>query len=133
MVLLQARMCICPIICENLCRPFWSAPGSNLGPFRAPKMGLLINCIRVLWFIWDLGLVLFDSPKDVVFGKIFVFCNILNLPGVNWAQKWTKTVNFSYIPFLPKNKFWKIVITLSLSYERLPWSKFQQNWTIFAG
>ena len=40
-----------------------------------------------------------DSPKDVVFGKINVFSNILCFPGVNWAQKWTKTVNFGYVPF----------------------------------
>ena len=100
-------MCICPIICENLWWPFRPAPGGNLGPFRAPKMGILINCIRLLWLIWDLGLLLFDSPKDAVFGKIFVFCNILHFPGVYWAQKWTKTVNFRYIPFLPKHKILK--------------------------
>ena len=41
-----------------------------------------------------LKLMLFDSPKDLVFGKILVFGNILRFPGVNWAQKWTKTVNF---------------------------------------
>ena len=47
----------------------------------------------------DLGLVSSDSPKDVVFGKIKVFSNILCFPGVNWAQKWTETQNFGYVPF----------------------------------
>ena len=49
--------------------------------------------------MWDFGLVSSDSPKDVVSGKIKAFGNILCFPGVNWAQKWTKTVNFRYVPF----------------------------------
>ena len=49
--------------------------------------------------MWVLELVSSDTPKDVVFGKIKVFSNILCFPGVNWAQKWTKTVNFGYVPF----------------------------------
>ena len=49
--------------------------------------------------MWDLGLVSSDSRKDVVSGKIKVFGNILFFPGVNWAQKWTKTQNFGYVPF----------------------------------
>ena len=34
----------------------------------------LINLIRILWFVWDLGVVLFDSQKDVVSGKNLGFC-----------------------------------------------------------
>ena len=49
--------------------------------------------------MWDLGLVSSDSPKDVVSGKIKAFGNILCFPGVNWAQKWTNTQNFGYVPF----------------------------------
>ena len=49
--------------------------------------------------MWDLGLVSSDSPKDVVFGKIKVFSKMLSFPGVNWAQKRTKTQNFGYLPF----------------------------------
>ena len=49
--------------------------------------------------MWDLELVSSESPKDVVFGKIKVFGNILCFLGVNWAQKWTKTQNFGYVPF----------------------------------
>ena len=43
--------------------------------------------------------MLFDSDKDVVSGKILVFGNILGIPGVNCAPKWTKTFNFVYVPF----------------------------------
>ena len=49
--------------------------------------------------MWDLGLVSSDSPKDAVFGKIKVFGNIVASPGVNWAQRWTKSRNFGYVPF----------------------------------
>ena len=41
----------------------------------------LINFIRILWFIWDLGLALFDSHKDVVSGKIFVFWQYFGFSG----------------------------------------------------
>ena len=53
--------------------------------------------------MWDLRLMSSDSPKDVVFGKIKVFCNIFCFPGVNWAQIWTKTQNFGYVPFPVKD------------------------------
>ena len=42
--------------------------------------------------------MLFDSHKDVVSGKSLVFGIILGFLGVNWAKKWTKTVNFGYVP-----------------------------------
>ena len=65
--------------------------------------------------------MLFDSHKDVVSGKILVFGNILGFPGVNWAQKWTKTVNFGYVPFPLKHLFLKdCSATIFCSYERLP-------------
>ena len=54
--------------------------------------------------MWDLGLVSYDNPKVIVFGKILVFGNILCFLGVNWAQKWTKTVNFGYVPFPLKDR-----------------------------
>ena len=71
--------------------------------FLAQKMFFLINFIRILWFIWDLVLVLFDSHKDVVSGKILLFGNILGFQGVNWAQQWTKIVKFRCVPFLLKH------------------------------
>ena len=54
-----------------------------------------------------LGLVSSDSGKDVVSGKIKVFGNVLLFPGVNWAQKWTKTQNFGYVPFPFKDTIFK--------------------------
>ena len=57
--------------------------------------------------MWDLGLVSSDSPKDAVSGKIKAFGNILCFPGVNWAQKWTNTQNFGYVPFPLKDKIFK--------------------------
>ena len=62
-------------------------------------MGFFINFIRILWFIWDPGLVLFDSLKDAVSGKNFGFGNILDFLEENWAQKWTKTINIGYVLF----------------------------------
>ena len=53
--------------------------------------------------MWDLRLVLSDTPKDVVSGKIKVFGIILFFPGVNWAEKWTNTQNFGYVPFPVKD------------------------------
>ena len=43
--------------------------------------------------------MLFDSPEDLVFGEILLFPNIFYFPGVNRAQKWTKTVNVGYALF----------------------------------
>ena len=57
--------------------------------------------------MWDLGLVLCDSPKDVVSGKILVFGNILCFLGVNGAQRWIKTQNFGYVPFPLKDRIFK--------------------------
>ena len=54
--------------------------------------------------MWDLGVVSSDSGKDVVSGKIKVFGNIFCFSGVNWAQRWIKTVNFGYVPF-PRKDF----------------------------
>ena len=79
--------------------------------------------------MWDLGLVLCDIPKDVVSGKILVFGNILCFPGVNWAQIWTKTVNFGYVPFLLKDISFKdfsySIIGLSYSTSGPNFSKIR--------
>ena len=78
------------------------------GPhFRPKKWFYLISYIRIMSQMWDLGLVLCDSPKDAVSGKFLVFGNILCFPGVNWAQIQTKTVNFGYVPFPLKHIFFK--------------------------
>ena len=53
---------------------------------------------------------------------------------VNWALKWTKTLNFGCIPFEPK---WKILKdfsnTVFVLLEEYFWSKSQQDRTIFGG
>ena len=60
----------------------------------------LINFTGILQLIRALGLVLFDSPEDVVSGgKNLVFGNILTFLEVNGAQKWTKTIKFGYVLF----------------------------------
>ena len=43
--------------------------------------------------------MLFDIHKDLDSGKNLVFGNLLGFPEVNWDQKWTKIVNFGYVPF----------------------------------
>ena len=39
------------------------------------------------------------NVKDAVFAEILVFSNNFGFPAVNWAQKWTKTVNFECVSF----------------------------------
>ena len=83
---------------------------------------------------WDLGLTLFDIPKDVVFAEILVLSNIFGFLAVHWALKWTKTVNFGCIPFEPKFKILKdFSNTVFLLLEDYLCSKFQQNWTACVG
>ena len=41
--------------------------------------------------------MLIDTPKNAVSGEILVFDIIFDFSGVNWIQKWTKTVNFEYV------------------------------------
>ena len=89
----------------------------------------LINFIRTLWFIWDLGLVLFDSHKDLDSGKSCGFGNILGF--LNWTQKRTKTINFGYVSFsLILKDCLETVFDLWKTYL---WLKFQQIQVIFAG
>ena len=87
-----------------------------------------INIARILWFFWDLGLTLFDSAKDVVFAEILFFGNILVFRRINWAQIWTKTINFGYIPFLPKlkflNFFWNSVFVILTTTSSLASSDY---------
>ena len=75
-------------------------PRGQFVPILGQKNGFFfINYTRIVRSVWDLELALFDSPKDAVSGKMFVFGIVLNFPRLNWAQNWTKTVNFGYAPF----------------------------------
>ena len=86
----------------------WASPGGQFRPILALKNGgFLIIFIIILRFIRDLGLLSFDSPKVVVSGKILVFGYIFSFLGLNWAQKWTKTENFGYMPFVLKHRISK--------------------------
>ena len=44
-----------------------------------------------------------DSPENAVFGKIFVFGKNFCFLEEDWGQKWTKTENFGYVPFVFKH------------------------------
>ena len=79
--------------------PLGGPQGAICAHFGPKKWVFLINYTRIVRSMWDLELALFDSPKDAVSGKMFVFGIVLNFPRVNWAQNWTKTVNFGYAPF----------------------------------
>ena len=81
------------------------------GHFRLnllPTKFFLLNFTKIIWFFWDLRLTLYDIPKDVglwlVLGEILAFSNIFGFLAVNWALKWTKTINFGCFPFEPKFK-----------------------------
>ena len=55
--------------------------------FGAKICLFLLNFTRILLFFWDLGLTLFDIPKDAVFPEILVLSNIFGFLAVNWALK----------------------------------------------
>ena len=77
--------------------------------------------------------MLFHIPKDVAFAEILVFSNIFGFPAVNWAPKWTNTVNFQCVQYKPDFKILKDFpnnVFVLLGYL---WSKFQQDRTIFGG
>ena len=100
--------------------------------FWAPNLFRLI--LQELWFFWDLGLTLFDVPKDAVFAETLVFSSIFGFWAVNWASKWTKTINFQCVPFEPNFKILKDYfsnnVLVLLDYL---WPKFHHNQTIFGG
>ena len=61
---------------------------AGMKTFEISKLeNYLINFIRILWFIWDLGLVLFDSHKDVVSGKNFGFWQYFGFSGGKLGPK----------------------------------------------
>ena len=76
------------------------------------------------------GTCVFDSHKDVASGKIPVFGNILGFPGINWAQKWTKTLRPVSPETLNFERLFKFYFCLVRDYLR---SKFHQTCAIFRG
>ena len=70
------RICV-----DRLGEPQW-AICANFGP---QKGVFCSNYIRILGFMWGLGLVSFDSTKAIVSGKVLVFGNTLCFPEVNLA------------------------------------------------
>ena len=82
--------------------PLGRPQGAIWAHFGPQKWVSLIIFIRILRFIWDLGLVSSESRKVVVSGKNLFFVKIIRFPGVNWAQKWSKNEKFGYVPFVLK-------------------------------
>ena len=102
--------------------------------FLPPKWIFLINFVRILLFIWDLVLVLYDIHKEVVLGKILSFGNVLDFQGVNWSQKWTKTFNFGYVPFPLKHLILKDCLeTVFVLWETTSGQNFSKTCAIFRG
>ena len=40
--------------------------------------------------LWYLGLMLFESPRNVLFAEILVFSNFFGFLGIKWAKNGTK-------------------------------------------
>ena len=106
-------------------------PQGPIYKFGPKKCLFLLNFTRILWFFWDLGLTLFDIPKDAVFPEILVLSNTFGFQVVNWALKCTKTANFGCILFEPKFKILKASNTAFDLLEEYFWLKSQQYRTIF--
>ena len=65
--------------------------------------------------------------------KLLVFGNILGFLGVNWVHKWTKTINFVYVPFPLKHLILRdCSATIFVLCKTYLWLKFQQTRIIFA-
>ena len=110
----------------------WHSPiGAIWTQFWAPNLFHLI--LQELWFFWDLGLMLFDVPKDAVFAETLVFSSIFDFRAVNWASKWTKSINFQCVPFEPNFKILKDFSNNVLVLLDYLWPQFHHNQTIFGG
>ena len=94
----------------------------------------LINFVRILWFVCNLGLVLFDSQKDKVSGKNFSFWQYFGFFGVSWVQKWTKIINVGCALLPLKHLILKDCLeAVFFLWKTHLWLKFQQTRVIFAG
>ena len=73
-------------LCENFRWPFGTADGGNLDPILVPSF-FLIDFTRILWFFWDLRIMLFDIHKNVVFPELLVFSNIFGFSAGSFHTK----------------------------------------------
>ena len=100
--------------------------------FGPKKRLFLLNFTIIMWFLGDLGLMLFDIFKGAVFPKILGFKQYFWFSGSKRPRKWTKTVIFGCVPFHWKfkllNNYLNTVFVLLKEYL---WSKFQEDGTIF--
>ena len=75
------------------------------------------RCLLVLLdLLWELGLMIFDVPKDVGFPETLVISNIFGFPAVNWAPNWSNTVNLHAFHLSQNSNFWRTFQTLCLPY-----------------
>ena len=86
--------------------------GTICTQFGPKKCLFLLNFTKIIRFFLDLGLKLFDIPKDV--------SSILGFATVNWVPKWTKTVNFGCVLFDSKFELYKDFSNTVCLIGRLP-------------
>ena len=116
------------------CNSLTGSQGVIYIQFGLKRCLLLLKFTMSLWFFWDLGLTSLNIPKDVLFLEIFVLSNIFGFLAVNWAQKWTKTLNSEFISFETKFKILKdFPNNMFVLLEDYIWSGSQQGQTIFGG
>ena len=70
--------------------PFFDpARGGNFFPFW-PQNFFLFKFTESQPNLWYLGLILFESPRNVLFAEILVFSNFFGFLGIKWAKNGTK-------------------------------------------
>ena len=116
------------------CNSLTGSQGVIYIQFGLKRCLLLLKFTTILWIFWDLGLTSLNIPKDVPFLEILVLSNIFGFLAVNWAQKWTKTLNSEFISFETKFKILKdFPSNMFVLLEGYIWSGSQQDQTIFGG
>ena len=55
-----------------------------------PKIFFLFKFTESQPNLWYLGLMLFESPRNVLFAEILVFSNFFGFLGIKWAKNGTK-------------------------------------------
>ena len=102
----------------------WHCPRTQfMSNFGRKRFFFLFNFTRIMWFFWDLRLMLSDTPKGNIFGFL----------AVHWVPNWTKTVNFGRISFESKCKILKDFSNTVYLIRYYLWTKLQKVETIFWG